>query len=590
MSIERVPLLQQGQEVPVELQEASDKHTATEAVAGGERPRLPDTLVNSLRFVTEYWRQYNSQFDEGDPRRRPESDYTFIENFYTDFFGDRIARAKDVKSDRYKEVVSRVKSNVLPTPMYLVMCIDGRVIPPMFGFTADTAGAMRVAAGEPSGFDSYADGSLFLDTNSDFAMTIADAAQRAEGNTIVENLDTHMSCLAGQDIQGKHPVFADGGLLANVHRRRQMIEASQDAVALMKLEGKIGREKNVIFTQTIFNPEPGKGHLYMGAETDAALATGRDQGGYTEEVLDELAGQGVVISTRDIAMDPVISLLFEEQKFALNWKSPHHYVESADKFWMGIETTQEEVLPLIKDRLLQIYPHLADGSSLHQQELDSRATLLHLNAFSYFLNSSHEVETTNGRHGSGALTEHIERGIKVSEGTHPPYETPMFAVYIKDKANLRANVQKARGLVVNNRKEGRISDQETLPVPAVVKWIVRKEHPLSDEKWEEIASINFSDLPSQNWMEWSDNDMNDYLLDKGLDLGRYADVARGMNELRLSMKQLYSDPETRDDLRANNIFALPVISDSSREPRMIMPFMYAGRQKPPVIERLQHSL
>lgn len=490
----------------------------------------------------------------------------FIHKFYLTFIGERNSRANEVESEDVQKAVE-IASHLFGNPIFGVMCIDGRVLPTLFGgFPAKFGGFLRVPAGDLPEFVQGKHNGLTLLENSNFHRRLDDAFQK--NNTVIQILDSHVACAAREkETKGRGEESNDHGLLRDVMRKREI------AQAMIQHTETRHPSKTVIPIQFSFDPHNGYG--YMGLEKTNAVAYASQNGGFTPEVIKTLVGQSNrtygVISTEELAHGPGVEHVFRQHAFEINWK--YNYGPSAIQFWTAIDRMRDTLLPLIRDRVCAIYPEKHDD-----REIEIRALLLLTNAFSgYLLNQkSYEFNT------------HNEQCVVVSEGGYGPFATASFAVFSRARAQLATNVDFAASIVRDNRGAGRIHDQtanfgneksfKKAPVPVIVEEIVRGE--LTDKDWEKIRAIDFSDLPSMqyrgaDWRTMTKHEFSVYINSK--DPSIEWRVVEALNTLRERMAILYNpEQSTAAQLIDGAIVALPVLADAERRIQAIVPFILSG--------------
>jgi hypothetical protein len=531
--------------------------------------------------------------------RRDPKNYAFLRQFLGDVFRERNARTYELETSDYLQTVALAQSE-FPTPMYWVDCMDGRVLEVIkHGVSFGIGNSIRVPGGILREFVRGRDAKLMLMEKSAYADQLQFAFQKAD--VITEVFDSHLSCAARkaeEQTSGKDP--HDAGLYADVMHKKEMAAALNRHVAEI-YKGK----KKAIAIQTSFDPH--SGFMYMGLETEHALAYAKgmaagqaeiedndgDQSNrkvskpeYTDEVLSNLKNLGAIIDTQSLSQIPEIYRVFQEEcNFHIDWKKD--YVGSAIRFWSAVESIKGQVAPIIRDQVINIYPHLNEPENA--TELDARVMLLLTNTLSGYLHNVHEmpeIEETveseeQSRYGYGV---HREQIIKVYEGGQPPYDISAFVINpgVRD---LATNIELAASLVRANRKSQRITDSTGIfedpsefaeaVVPVIVQEIVRGN--VSEDEWEQLTNIDWYDednpLP-EDWDRMSSSEFYTFLTNHGVN---NLSLAKGINNLRLRMAQLY-DPNvpTSSHLIEQYKIALPTISGRNRRNRCVLPFMKSG--------------
>lgn len=564
---------------------------------------LPEHLSQQLTDILNLYKNYNEMLPE--EKRRTKADFNYLDTFYRGFLADRNRRSEEIDTPEYRESAEKAQG-LLPMATFLVLCMDGRVKPiHTNGFTAGVASAIRTPAGMLNEFI-RSDGKLSLDLDTNFGKLLVEKLKNSEN--VAEVFDSHWTCAAriGEEAAtGSHP--GDSGLFSDVLTKKEMIKATKEALATSPdAEG-----KNVAFIQTTFNPYTG--FMYMGLERDKSIEfakqisrqnaseEGTDPGEeakyaeYNKTVLKELIDSGNIISTGALCQDEVMQDALEQVRFDCDWQN--NYAESAIKFWNAIERLKGEVGPYLEEKIGKLYPELTDRSDEHTKELQERMMLLLTNWFNASLhNTTHNENSyleTDDHEYSGErhyrYDTHMEEGVKVSEGGHPPYDIMMFVVYNGDLENLPDRIELASGIVRANRarKDNPVKDPtrpnlapakvERLPVPVVVQEIIRNEELVSvgDEDWKGLEAINWDNLP-KNWNTMREGQFTDYLISKGI--GNVL-LRRGIEKMRRTMARIY-EPQTKTAPHLKELFklVLPIICDEERETHAIIPFVKVGRE------------
>lgn len=560
---------------------------------------LPEYLQNQLHHTVELFKSYNEKLPEH--LQRSERDFAFIEHFYASFLMDRNRRASDVEQERYQQVVETALS-LLPTRTFFVLCMDGRVkIIHTNGMSADTASAIRTPGGRLDEFIRI-DGELTLDESSTYAKMLINSSQK--GSRVTQVFDSHITCAArkGEEAAtGHYPT--DSGLFRDVLYKKEMAETAKKFLAERG-------EENVAFLQTSFNPVTG--YMYMGLETEGAQKfaqeksrrKAKEQGSdgeragkhaeYSKDVLKGLIQNGKIISTGNLIADEKIREAFDSEYFAID--RVHEYVDSAEKFLDKIRKLWDRCFPVLKEKILEVYPELATETESNKIELDERVMLLLTNSFNtYLINKNHnELEYLEMDDHAYEQKKayiygiHNEAGVKVSEGGHPPYQIPMFVIYSNDIENLSPRIELSSRLVRLNRIEGRVKDDSgqftdpeefgEAPVTLVVQEIVRdaKNIPISKQAWEMLEKIDWDDMP-KDWDTQDDEEFRKYLIKKGIGNVMLTD---GILRLRKKMARIYHpSQETAAHLRDLYKTALPIISDDHRKTHAIIPFLKVARDE-----------
>ena len=185
--------------------------------------------------------------------------------------------------------------------------------------------------------------------------------------------------------------------------------------------------------------------------------------------------------------------------------------------------------------------------------------------------------------------QHMEEGVKISEGGHPPYDIMMFVVYNGDLENLPDRLELASGIVRSNRARSKnpVKDPtrpdrnpervERLPVPVVMQEIVRDRDKVkvSEQDWKNLETIKWDDIP-RNWNTITEREFTEYLISKGV--GNVL-LRVGIEKMRQRMARIY-EPQTKTAPHLKGLFksVLPILCDGDRITHAIIPLIKVGRE------------
>lgn len=497
---------------------------------------------------------------------RNEKDFTYIIDFFERVIADRNERADDIDSEEYKKSLE-IARELLPFPTNMEGCMDGRLFGPLVGIFGHVGDWLTVAGGILHEFVINEDDQrLYLLPHSNFAELLRDHLDKQQAKEIFEIFDSHLGCAAreAEEIaKGKYPT--DHGLLADVLHKKEMNQAIGEYIQ-KEYHGK----KYVSILQISLDPHTG--FLYMGLGTDAALKRGIEHGGFTQEVLDELVQKNIIISTEVLSEEKQFQNIFEKHAFRIDLK--HAYKESALQLWKAIGGMQGDLMPYLYEKLYKVYPHLKNDPK-EKKELQERASILLVNAFIGFLHQKY--------YPTYPYSIHREEGVYVRKGATTPYRVDMFGVSSLDMDNLANNIELSSSLVRANRKTGRVEDASKLfddikdfvsaPVGVIMQVKVLQE--LTKAEWDEVSSINWDHLEHISWDTMTDWEFFEYLEKKNKDLS--IAVANAINKLRTQMAVLYDvDREISSHIVENDSIVLPILADTSRRIRCIIPFLKIG--------------
>lgn len=556
---------------------------------------LSKTIKDQIISFVDLLEVYNSKLPP--ERQRPSEGYVFLRYFFSAFVADRNKRADEVNSSENKTII-KLGEKQLPMTTLSVMCMDGRVkMIHVFGFSAGIGSSLRVPGGLLKEFIRAKDGQLMLEDNSNFAELLNSAV--VKNKYLAEIFDSHWGCAARKGEEGaKGGSPEDSGLFSDVLHKREMVRATKKYI----LE-KYGDENQIVLIQTTFNPITG--YLYMGLETSRALAFAKEYAFkktqkenknpnsatsvYSKEVIKGLINEGLIISTGNLIDNQTIKEILNKHLFKISWKKD--YLKTAKSFWEEIALMKDLILPILKRNLISIYPELTNSDKNTQRELEERAMLLLCNGFNAYLhNHDHnefeylgEDDRKYEKQEHYEYDEHIEEGIKVSEGGYPPYKIPMFVIFSGDEKNMPGNLELASGIVRDNRLKGHVKDGSEsysnpedfakAPVPVVMQEIIRDQR-LTKDDWGALEKIDWSDLTHLEWDKMNSEEFARYVEGKGkLSIA----LANGLERLRRKMSIIFDkDAATSAHLIDQYKVVLPVVCDQDRETHVVIPFVKLG--------------
>lgn len=484
------------------------------------------------------------------------------------FVESRNSRAQDMQSVEAKQAME-IENSLYPlgTPK-IMLCVDGRVIAK---FVASShSGAIKTPAADSPEFLPDKDGqSLFL----------------AEGNitrelrrlflhtdTVSWILDSHLHCAARKTsiIESRGSVRDDDGLFEDVVRKRKIASALVDFVAR-----EYGGAKRIDLMHVSFDPH--SGYIFMGLEREEIMNDPRViESGFTEAVLEELALEGKILSTKEWALvKSVFGKRFATVSFPVDYEKD--YRSSTNRFWRHMKGFSKDLLVSSDKKVLGLYPSLEKDPMAVRQ----RAVLLVASAFTGFLSNMSE----NGY----AYGEHDESIMAVTFGDRGPYDRMRSFTIDPGNPDISGVVRFVENLIRTNRTAGRMSDHEKKalvaaygkksaeyvwsPVPAVFF-----EHLTTAVKAEvilQIQSADWSDLVRIDWMKMDTEDFYRYLDSKVP--GIPAVAAHRIDILRRHASRTFAPglPAVTDMLEGR-VSPLWMLRGTDRRIIAIFPFLAAG--------------
>ena len=563
---------------------------AAKSETRGYRPESP-ILLEQLQNQTKSFLQRLQLHRTDGSLRFTQEKISFLDSFITSFAKTRNKRSDEVDTPEYGEALEHINSaELFPYSTFAVDCIDGRVLPILVGgFIAKFGGVLRLPAAQPKEFIINQAGEPTLRKNSNFANRLKDIFAKQDSDkkgedTIIQILDSHLGCAAREAMSPGH---TDKGLWVDIQEKRRMAKAMKRHVT------KDHPNKRILPIQVSF--DPAGGDLYMGLERDEVfLPVQADESYYSDKTqLLALAKNDKILSSKTISWR-LASLgsndekkLFNNFEFEPKFDWRNEYVNSARQFWgyMGQMVHHKVLEKLIYPQMEAVYKD--ELKMMDPGEIKTRGLILLANAFSYYLHNRDEqgnlpnigeVENKYYEHHT-----HRERCVTITEGGFAPFPADVddqtgqnmdaFVVYSKDLDSLASNVLTAAQIVQANRREKRINDDVHMPVPVLLKEMVRNE--LNDDQWKRLELFDFSDL-SENWIHWDINLLDNYMVKKQ-GIMSHSPITMVVWELMQKMQILYNGKNGLNTLLTDgDLVIVPVIADQDRRLRKIIPFTRNG--------------
>jgi hypothetical protein len=513
---------------------------------------LQQTLEKQLtHFLDTRSKILHKQHLEED--RQIEKEEKFLQEFFSTFIAERNKRAEDIESEELQNAL-KVNNELFPYATFGAFCVDGRVLQSIvFGFMAGFGRFLRLPAGDLGGFRYDKNGEFVLMDDSDIARLLKNHYKKYTLPLCLV-LDSHVGCAArGATEATKGNIVQDGGLYQDLKRKDKMTSA------LIHYVEKHFPDKELFPIQISFDPHDG--FLYMGLGRDISIEYASKNGGYTQEVLNHLLKEKMIIYTKNFAED--FKDIFQKHSFSINWEKD--YDGSAKNFWNNIRkmVVEDGILEKIENKIKHMY------KMEKKKQLKQRCLLLLANAYNGYLQNLHAYPHPK----------HEESCVVVQEQGFGPFEIPDFSVYPNE--DIISNTIFAANIVRQNRLNGNIfdfthtytKDYVSAPVPIILKDIVRNK--FEDRVWENIRTIHWDEMP-QNWYQLSDEEFGEWLDDQYEDeIPRV--LAAHINDLRKKMASFYTKIESMIELMFEGQLAvLPVIVDEHRKVQCIIPFVHPG--------------
>ena len=500
--------------------------------------QLPAFLDNRTTTLTNKGRRTNKEL---------QADNDFLQQFYTSFLEERVARSDEMLSP---EVVSavRIAIGMMGSRPGVISCMDGRIpLPVIAGLPMTAAKGLRLPGGDTPGFRHNPEsGELELDRNSQLGRMLLSNGG-ADEKIHYEILVSHSHCAARSRVvgfTGQSP--KDSGLYSDAYDK-----SLQGAV--------LERDYGIPAINFVYDPESGYGVMGL-SKKDVLDEVRQSNGGcYTEDVIDKLIGEEKVLSTKKIAEE--LREEFGKRYFAVDWTGS--YKDSALRFWNNMQMMTETALPIVEKKVKTIYPERAD------EELKMRAVFLLANAYSGWLHNpefkEHPFET------------HNEACVVVDYKTKGPFKLSAFIV-TPIEGSTPSNVLLAQQIVRANRSSGNIADftgvysenkdgYTQASVPVVYKCEVDVDS--SDERfWNLVRDLDWSSVA----LTWETDDLNSWLSDKlgeKISQHNFQALITVVETMKNELSNMRKNPDIQYLLDGGYLTVLPLFVSDDRKPQSI---------------------
>ncbi|HSR89340.1 MAG TPA: hypothetical protein VLK22_03000 [Candidatus Udaeobacter sp.] len=537
---------------------------------------LEQQLENYVRVVANLDRERGDQNNSEQENKK----LAMLHFKLCQFIYSRDHRLDEIASSEVQEAIE-TKTGLFPYGVpKLLLCLDGRVLSKLFAGLHGNA--LRMPAGDSSEFRPRRHGKgLFLADGQ--ISNVVDEVLKSQ-DEVCEVLDSHVGCaarnLAAEEKKGG--AVPDKGLSDDVRRKRDM------AVALQKYVGnKYAGEKKVVVLQTSFDPH--SGYMYMGLEKADCLdhdprVTAE---GFTENNINSLVEEGKIIYAKELA-DNVFRDLFLKNYFAINYETD--YVNSTANFWNKIKAMSKEALPIVKEKLEQVFSKELVGLTDQEREkqIEQRAVLLLANAYNAFLHNYNQ----DGSPREYAYEKHDESVVVVTLSEKGPFDRARSFSLNPANPDLSGDINLAKGLIQGNRRGGRMSatekkaveslyggkkeDYVNNPIPIIL--FERLEISPDPLVLQKLQLADWSDLAEKNWMSMSEQEFDAYLEGKVSNIP--LKVARKINELRQRAISLYKPGQkSTEALLDGRLVPVWVLTGPDRRTLAMLPFVAKGYEE-----------
>lgn len=528
-------------------------------------------------------------------RNRVIDNFLWLKYFAYDYFESRIARALDLDTIQIKEVQQMSKNfNDVNTQEIFATCVDGRTIPAiMFSKPPHVERVLRTPAGTVNGFMlGVSKNNVFINKNSFIVQEITSYLINKPKYRIFYNLDSHIGCAARNQIhetEGNNQI--DSGL------RSDVMNKIMTARGLLQLREhyKILNQKVAEIIPTFFSYDPRNGGVILGLEMHISRKE-ISQEGYTDNNINELAGNGLILKSLDLLNDDRILNELKKVLIPSTADFKRNYPDTLLTNWKAITKLYEDgngkTYKIIYKKLKSIYTkskwRVSDKYSINEKTI-SKEVLEHGSKF--ILRNLVTRFSIAGNKDYWPFSEHSEELIVITDGGYAPFSSlDAFAVFSKDLNSLVANTKltidllrtfRRNGKIFNHIKDITLSLNEFVAVPILIsnKAILKTS---DKESFDVLSKLNLNktftniDWDNPQVLAWKKSDIANLILDlvstnyDKLKISvslRFVDAVYELfNRMRLFMK----DKQFRQMIIKGNIVIFNTIVDDNRMPRVII--------------------
>jgi len=464
----------------------------------------------------------------------------------------------------------------------------------MFSKPPHLGGALRSPAGVVTGFlPSQKPHGVFIDQESYVVGQITRILHSKPGATIFYNLDSHLGCAArGQMHASEGGPQIDSGLRTDILAKLMTARGIRELRAMLVLED--SHAAHII--PTFFSLDPHTGGILMGLEmhVDAPEVV---TSGYTDTMLNMLAGAGKIVRSIDLLAQPdVLGLIATYiQPKSADFRS--RYPESLKNNWRAIQSLYNDgkgaLYQKIYAAIRQAYERSGwnilpndsiENHVLSEETLKHKSILMLCNIVTRF--------SIAGIEGSWPYDQHQEDMIVITDGGYAPFPAiDAFSVFSHDKNALVPSTKLTIDLLRSARKTGKavnpvrdptLSAEEFIACPIIVsnKAIVKG---ITPEQWEQIAVADLSSIfDAFNWDEpktlrYSTQDITKMIQTVSdiktiqASIGGILSLTDGIYELYDRMRLFMRDKQFRHMILSGHIIILNTLVDNDRHPRKLVP-------------------
>ena len=512
--------------------------------------------------------------ERGKPESEKENKEMAMLNFkLTQFIFSRDHRVDEIKSKEVQEAIS-TKEKLFPYGIpRLMLCVDGRVLSKLFAGLHGNA--LRTPAGDSDEFLPKRKGKgIFLKEGGQIAKVLGEAL--TQRNAICEVADSHVGCAARALVAAEKAggEVLDKGLLQDVRRKKEIGVAMHDYI-----KEKYGGAKELLFIQTSFDPH--NGYLYMGLEQESLEDDPRvKEKGFTHDVLDQLVLENKIISTEHLVEQAELKDIFKRNYFNVDYEI--NYIESTSRFWKNIKAMGEEELPIIKNKIVEVFKFDRERDS---KEIMQRAILLLANAYNAYLHT-HDKDGNEKKYQYG---EHDESVIVATYSEKGPFDRARSFSVNPENLDLSGDIYLTKNLIQNNRRAGRMSATEQRAVAKIYDGESEKyvENPIPVILFERMTSlpdgdvaaklqaVDWSDLLEINWIAMTDEEFGNYLEEKITNIPH--SLVRKINSLREKAVEIYKPgKKSTEALLDGRLVPVWILTGPDRKTLALLPFVTKG--------------
>jgi len=555
---------------------------------------IPKKLFKQLDlFIYTQCERCNLHLQNAASIRRNNKNFEWIKEFSIKHFISRIKRATDLESQEVFEAQKLAREYIgEKCHVFFATCVDGRNMPSiMFSKPPHVGGVLRTPAGTINGFMlGQNPDKVFIDHDSFVVKKIISLLREKAGGTVFYSLDSHIGCAARTQIHeteggNQHDSGLRSDIINKMMTARGMVELQKELVAKGENVAKI--------IPTFFTYDPRNGGILTGLEmhTDSEDVA---KEGFTEEKLEKLASEGLILRSIDFFRNPDVIRLIENEVKPNSADFRNNYPVSLLNNWKAIQNLfgsgDGTVYLLILNKLRDIYHQRSEvkrhgdlSHKISQEVLEHKAKFILRNLVTRF--------SIAGTSDKWPYNEHKEEMIVITDGGYAPFPSiDAFAVFSKDLNSLVLNTKLTIDLLRSFRRTRKIknpigeiemSEHEFSSAPIFIsnKAILKD---LSEESFDNLTDVDINSIfstikwDSSEVLAWRKSDIANKILSivdsktVKIEMSGTLRFVDAVYELFDRMRILMKDKQFRQMIINGNIVIFNTIVNRNRMPKIII--------------------